>query len=268
MDRMKAAVVQMCSTEDTPANVARGLALVREAARDGATLICVPENVGFLKIGRQPDLGEPLERSAIVGPFRELARDLQVAILVGSFHRASDQPPKSHNTSVLIDASGAIHATYDKIHLFDIDIPGQVSFRESDDIVPGTQPVVATLGNTRIGLSVCYDLRFPELYRELARMGAELLTIPAAFTMQTGKDHWEVLLRARAIENQCYVLAPGQWGVHGGKRHSYGHSMIVDPWGQVVAQVSDGEGWAAAWLDPAHLAAVRRNLPCAQHRRL
>jgi len=268
MDRIKAAVIQICSTEDSEANLQRARALVRAAAADGATLICVPENVGYLKYSSKKDRGETLQSSAIVECFRELAVQSEAAILVGSFHRSGDDPERTWNTSVLLDASGAAVAVYDKIHLFDIEIPGEVSFRESDDIIAGDRPVLATIGDTTIGMSVCYDLRFPELYRQLRAQGAEILTVPAAFTLQTGKDHWEVLLRARAIENQCYLLAPGQWGAHGGKRHSYGHSMIIDPWGHVVARVSDGEGWASAWLDPQCLATIRRNLPCADHRRL
>ena len=268
MDRIKAAVIQICSTEDTTANLDRAEALTRAAAADGATLLCVPENVGYLKFTSRHDPGEALEESAIVGRFRRLAVELQVAVLVGSFHRRGDEARRTYNSSVLLDASGAVVALYDKIHLFDIEIPGEVSFRESDDIIAGCDTVVASIGDTCIGLSVCYDLRFPELYRSLVRQGAELLTVPAAFTLQTGKDHWEVLLRARAVENQCYVLAPGQWGAHGGSRQSYGHSMIVDPWGHVIARVSDGEGWACAWLDPERLVSVRRNLPCASHRRL
>ncbi len=268
MDRIKAAVVQVCSTEDTPANLDRAEALVRAAAADGATLICVPENVGYLKFTSRRDPGEPLASSVIVERFSQLAVECEAAILVGSFHRSGDDPMRTWNTSVLLDGSGAVVAVYDKIHLFDIEIPGQVCFRESDDIIAGTAPVLATIGDTTIGMSVCYDLRFPELYRHLAAHGAEILTVPAAFTLQTGKDHWEVLLRARAIENQCYVLAPGQWGAHGGKRHSYGHSMIIDPWGHVIARSSDGDGWASAWLEPEHLITIRRNLPCADHRRL
>jgi deaminated glutathione amidase len=270
MERIKVAVVQVCSTEDVEANLARSGALVRQAAADGATWIAGPENVGFLKVGDVRDPGEPLDSSRIVGFFRELAAELGVAILVGSFHEATEEPSqRAYNTSVLLGADGSILATYRKIHLFDIDLAGSpVAFRESDDIKPGDKPVVAKLGDTSIGLSVCYDLRFAELYRQLVGLGASVLTVPAAFTNTTGMDHWEVLLRARAIENQCYVVAPNQWGRHGGKRHSYGHSMIVDPWGHVVARVSNGEGWASAWLEPEKLASVRRNLPCAQHRRI
>lgn len=270
MDKLKVAVVQLCSTEDVDANLKRAGALVRAAALDGAQWIAVPENVGFLKIGDARDPGEPLATSKIVGAFRRLAAELKVSILVGSFHESTDDASgRAYNTSVLVDPSGAIAATYRKIHLFDIDIAGSnVSFRESDDIKPGTDPVTAKIGATTLGLTVCYDLRFPELYRKLIDQGAEVLTVPAAFTNTTGMDHWELLLRARAVENQCYVVAPNQWGKHGGRRHSYGHSMIIDPWGHVVARCSNGEGFASAWLDPEKLSSVRRNLPCAQHRRI
>ncbi|MCO4761291.1 MAG: carbon-nitrogen hydrolase family protein [Myxococcales bacterium] len=268
MQRVKVAVVQLRSTEDVTDNLRQADIQIRGAAADGARLIAVPENTGFLKTGNGVDAGEPLETSAVVTHMRALASELDVALLLGSFHKASAEPTRAYNTSVVIDRTGQIVTTYDKIHLFDIDVPGQVTFKESDDIIPGTQPVIADIEGMRLGLSICYDLRFPELYRKLAEAGAEVITVPAAFTAQTGKAHWEVLLRARAIENQCYVLAPDQWGIHGGKRHSHGDSMIIDPWGQVIARVSDGVGFACAWLDPDRLDSVRRNLPCADHRRL
>ncbi len=270
MDRIKAAVVQVCATEDVQANLNRAEELIRAAAADGATWVSVPENVGFLKTGEDRDPGEPLQSSVIVNRLRGVAADLGIALLIGSFHEATGLGDgRAYNTSLLVDATGEIAAKYRKIHLFDIDLAGSpVSFRESDDIKPGEAAVLAQLGDTRIGLTVCYDLRFPELYRELLSAGAEVLTCPAAFTNTTGHAHWEVLLRARAIENQCYVVAPNQWGRHGGRRHSYGHSMIIDPWGTVVARVSDGEGWASAWLEPDLVASVRRNLPCQQHRRI
>ena len=268
MNRIKAAVVQLSSTEDVSRNLMEAERQVRRAAADGATFITLPENTGFLKIRPQPDVGERLEDSVIVGHFRALAADLEVAILLGSFHRAVAGSRKTYNTSVAIAPDGGIIATYDKIHLFDIDVPGSVSFRESDDILPGDTPVLVDIAGLRVGLSICYDLRFPELYRALTAQGANVLTVPAAFTAQTGKAHWELLLRARAVENQCYVLAPDQWGVHGGKRHSHGDSMIIDPWGQVVARVPDQIGYACAWLDLDRLNTIRTNLPCASHRRL
>ena len=267
MQRFKAAVVQTRSTEDIEANLQQSAALVRAARADGAELICLPENVAFLRISAQVNFGEPVE-GRIVRFYADLAREIGAAILLGSYQQVSDEPHRVYNTSILLDATGQIVGKYEKIHLFDIDIPGQVSLRESDNIKPGGTPVTANVLDTCFGMTICYDLRFPELYRKLLEAGAEVLLIPAAFTLQTGKDHWEVLLRARAIENQCYVLAPGQWGHHGGTRHSYGHSMIIDPWGHVIAKVSDGEGFATAWLEPDRVATVRRNLPCQQHRRL
>lgn len=266
MQRIKVAVVQTCSTEDIERNLQRAAALVRAAAADGAQLITLPENVAFLRISATYNVGERLD-GRIIGFFADLARELGVAILVGSYQETASEGSRVYNTSVLIGPDGAVVQAYRKVHLFDIDIPGSVTFKESDRVVPGDAAVTADLFGTRFGLTICYDLRFPEHYRKLLDAGAEVLLIPAAFTLQTGKDHWEVLQRARAIENQCYVLAAGQWGHHGGPRHSYGHSMIIDPWGLVIARCSDGEGFATAWLEPELLASVRRNLPCAEHRR-
>lgn len=266
MERIKAAVVQTRSTEDIEANLRRAEELVACAAQDGAQLICLPENVAFLRIERTDNLGEPLD-GPIVERFSTLAANHGVHLLLGSFQRtAPGEAHRVHNCSVLLDAEGRVVAHYDKVHLFDIDIPGSVTFKESDHVKAGDTAVVAEALGCKVGLTICYDLRFAHLYRELVDAGAQIVTVPAAFTAQTGKDHWEVLLRARAIENQCYVLAPNQWGHHGGKRHSYGHSMIIDPWGHVIARVSDGEGWATAWLEPSKLASVRRHLPCLDHR--
>jgi len=268
MKRFKAAVVQMRSAEDVESNVERALALVRAAARDGAELVSTPENTVFLRVDPRASAPvQPLD-GPLVGAFRDAARELGIWLLLGSFPEACSTPAKAHNTSVLIGPEGAIAASYRKIHLFDVDIPGRETHLESASVEPGDMPVVADTPLARVGLSVCYDLRFPELYRELARQGAELLAIPAAFTLTTGKDHWEVLQRARAIENQCFVLSAAQWGYHGGKRLSYGNALIVDPWGTVLARCGEGEGWASAMLDGAFLEDVRRNMPCASHRRL
>lgn len=266
MQRIKVAVVQTRSTEDTPHNLQRAAELVRAAAADGAQLVCLPENVAFLRISTPDNFGEPLT-GPIVSFFAALCRELGVAILIGSYQEATEEAHRVYNTSVLLDPAGEVVQAYRKVHLFDIDIPGSVTFKESDHVLPGGDAVTGDLFGTRFGMTVCYDLRFPEMYRKLLDKGAEVLCIPAAFTLQTGKDHWEVLLRARAIENQCYVIAPGQWGHHGGARHSYGHSMIIDPWGHVIARCSDGEGFATAWIDPPYQAQVRRNLPCGSHRR-
>jgi len=263
---MKAAVVQVCGGENIDKNLARACEIIREARADGAELICLPENVAFVRIAEKRNFGETLD-GRVVTTFANLARETGAAILIGSVQQLSDEAHRVYNTSILLDAQGTIVGKYEKLHLFDIDIPGQVTYQESANVKPGDKAITADWKGTRFGMTICYDLRFPELYRKLLDQGAEVLLVPAAFTMQTGKDHWEVLLRARAIENQCYVLAPGQWGHHGGVRHSYGHSMIIDPWGHVIARCSDGEGYAAAWLDPDKLATVRRNLPCASHRK-
>ena len=267
MQRIKAAVIQTKSTEDIAHNLQRATELVRAAATDGAQFIALPENVAFLRVSTTENCGEPLD-GRIVSHFAQLAMETNAAILIGSYQETSGEVHRVYNTSVLLGPDGAIVQKYRKIHLFDIDIPGQVSFRESNHVAPGSEVVTADLLGSRWGLTICYDLRFPEQYRQLAAKNCDVLCVPAAFTLQTGKDHWEILLRARAIENQCWLLAPGQWGHHGGPRHSYGHSMIIDPWGHVVARCSDGEGFVTAWLDPEQLVSVRRNLPCQAHRRL
>jgi predicted amidohydrolase len=173
-----------------------------------------------------------------------------------------------HNSCVLLGPDGALHAVYRKIHLFDVQIPDGVTYQESKLVAPGDEPVVAETPWGGLGLSVCYDLRFPELYRALAANHARMIVVPAAFTLHTGRDHWHVLLRARAIENQAFVIAAAQWGTHEGKRQTYGHSLIVDPWGCVLADAGDGEGMALAELDMARLERVRRELPALGHRRL
>ncbi len=181
---------------------------------------------------------------------------------------ASDDPARPFNTSVLVDPRGAIAATYRKVHLFDVSLADGTSARESAASSAGSEAVTAAVNGVRIGLSICYDVRFPELYRRLVDQGARIVTVPAAFTLTTGKDHWHALLRARAIENQVYVLAPAQHGKHPRGRQTYGKSIIVDPWGEVVAQCSEGEGFAAALLDFDYQDRVRTSLPSLLHRKL
>ena len=206
--------------------------------------------------------------------FAALARRLGIHLLLGSFNERSDDEGggdrRCHNTSVLFGPDGGRLAVYRKLHLFDVDVSERARFRESATVEPGTEVVVAATPLGRLGLSICYDLRFPELYRRLVDGGAEILTVPSAFTLTTGRDHWHPLVRARAIECQSYVLAPAQWGEHasGGLRESYGHAMIVDPWGAVVAMASDGVGLALAEIDLARVRRVRRSIPVAEHRRL
>jgi predicted amidohydrolase len=265
-----AAVVQLTSTSQAERNQDEAERLIRRAARYGASLVATPENTEFLgpheqKVTRAEPLDGPVCRR-----FGGLARELGLHLLLGSFAERSPEPSRCYNTSVLFGPDGSVLAAYRKIHLFDVNVSSEVSFLESRTVVPGTEVVSKETVLGHIGMSVCYDLRFPELYRALRDQGASILTIPSAFTLTTGKDHWEPLIRARAIETQCYVLAPGQHGQHddGGLRHSWGHSMIVDPWGHVVAMASDGPGLALAELDLSRVAKVRQGIPVASHRRL
>ena len=272
-DPVLAAVVQLRSTEDVSANLDQLEALVARAARAGARLVCSPENTPYLgtpagKLATAEPAGGPVERRLAA-----LAARHGLHLLVGSLGEEpaeGEAPGRCFNTSVLFGPDGSCLARYRKLHLFDIDLPGGPRFQESAHIAPGAAVVTTPTPLGRLGLSICYDLRFPELYRALVDEGAELLAVPSAFTAQTGKDHWHVLLRARAVETQCWVLAPAQEGRHdaAGSRQSYGHSLIVDPWGVVVAECGEGPGIALAEIDRERVAAVRRALPVTSHRRL
>lgn len=268
MRRFLAAAIQMTSTEDREANLAQAMELVDRAAERGAEMVALPENVDLIgSQGVKVAAAEPLD-----GPtfelFRAKAVEKGIWLLAGTIAEVSSSPDKARNTAVLYSPDGKTAGVYRKIHLFDIDLEKGPSFRESDVVEPGEDVVVVDTELARIGMSICYDLRFPELYRALVSRGAEVLLIPSAFTMQTGKDHWEVLIRARAIENTSWVIAPAQSGHHGGKRWSYGHAMIVDPWGTVVACCPDGPGLCVAEIDPERLARVRREIPSLGHRRM
>ena len=225
----------------------------------------LPENFVFLR-----STGDPgPEAQAVDGPWvrrmAEAARRYRLTLLLGSLPERSAEAGKVHNTSVLLGPDGAVLAVYRKIHLFDIDLPGLEHLKESREVAAGQDVVVAQAPFGGLGMTICYDVRFPELYRELTRRGARVLSVPSAFTERTGKDHWEVLLRARAIENLAYVVAPAQVGVHGPGRASHGHAMIVDPWGTVLAQVADGEGIAIAELEFGRQDRLRRGLPALAH---
>ncbi len=265
-----AAAVQMTSTSDSAANVESASELVKRAARRGARFVATPENTNYLGPHTEKvRLAEPLD-----GPtcrhFSELASRCGIHLLLGSFNERSDDPERCYNTSVLFGPDGARLATYRKIHLFDVDVSASVRFSESATVKPGDEVVAVGTPLGTLGLSICYDLRFPELYLALVAAGAELLTVPSAFTATTGKDHWHALLRARAIESQCYVVAPAQSGRHDddGLRESYGHAMIVDPWGQIVAMAADGPGLAFAEIDLERVRWCRKAIPVAEHRRL
>lgn len=265
-----AAVVQMTSTSDAEANWRQAKELIEHAAALGAQLVVTPENTNFLgphdeKVRRAEPLGGPT-----CARFAHLADALDLHILLGSFNEKSDDPSRCFNTSVLFGQEGEILGVYRKIHLFDVDLSDAVRFFESATVVPGKEVTVAETPLGPLGLSICYDLRFPELYRRLVDQGAELIALPAAFTATTGKAHWEPLIRARAIETQCYLLAAAQCGRHddNGLRESHGQAMIVDPWGQIVGAVSEGPGVAIAEIDRDRVARVRRAIPVARHRRL
>jgi predicted amidohydrolase len=258
----------MTSTADVEQNLAAAERLVGEAARRGATFVGLPENFAFLR-----SEGEVVaEAQSLDGPWvrrmAELSRRLGITLLLGSLPEQIAGDVRVHNTSLLLGPDGATLASYRKIHLFDIELPGMEQLKESKAVVAGTEIVVANAGFAAVGLTICYDLRFPELYRALTRRGARILAVPSAFTERTGKAHWQVLLRARAIENLAYVVAPAQVGQHGKGRASHGHAMIVDPWGDVIAQASDGEGLAVAELDFERQDRIRRELPALHHVRL
>jgi predicted amidohydrolase len=258
----------MTSTSDVGRNLATAEALVERAAREGATLVGLPENFGFLRSEGQPVPDpQPLD-GPWVQRMARLARRLRLTLLLGSIPERLEGDTHVRNTSVLLGPDGATLAVYSKIHLFDIDLPGMEHLKESKAVRPGDKVVVADTALGSVGLSICYDLRFPELYRELARRGARILCVPAAFTERTGRAHWELLLRARAVENLAWVLAPAQAGQHGRGRASWGHALIVDPWGEVVAEVEEGEGVAVAEIDLEHQDRLRRQLPALSHTRL
>jgi len=266
-----AAVIQLCCTDDKESNWSRASALVREARRRGAALAFLPE--AFDYIGRSAKqtlaLAEPLDGPTFKA-YQRLAREENIALSLGGLHVLVPDQNRVRNTHILLDADGEILATYAKTHLFNVDLSasGGPRLKESDYVEPGTtlgQPVNTPVG--RVALGICYDLRFPEFASALAARGAHVLTYPSAFTIATGMAHWEVLLRARAVESQCYVAAAAQTGRHNEKRSSYGHSMIVDPWGAVLARCGEGEGLALAEIKADYVHSVRRSMPLDQHRR-
>jgi predicted amidohydrolase len=261
---MRAAAVQLNSTGDRSRNISAAEKLVRDAAAAGAELVALPEKWNLLAAGEEMAAGAETLDGPSLGAARGWARELGIHLLAGSISERG--PEKAFNTSVLIGPDGADLAVYRKIHLFDVEAGG-VSYRESDHEDAGTEIVTGAVGGLTAGLTVCYDLRFPELYRILAVRGARLITVPSAFTLATGRDHWEVLLRARAIENQVFVLAPNQVGETPPHYSSHGRSAIVDPWGVVLATAPDEECFIAADLDLAAQDRVRESLPSLANRR-
>ncbi|MBF0137644.1 MAG: carbon-nitrogen hydrolase family protein [Magnetococcales bacterium] len=263
-----AAVIQLCSGADRAANLERAGHLMERAAGRGAGLLVLPENFSYMGQTEADKRRhrEHLDDSPSLRFLMDFSRRRHLWIIGGSIPMLVADDDKSTSSCFVLDPEGAIQARYDKIHLFDVSLGSGEPYRESAVIRPGRTPVSVPTPFGRVGLSICYDLRFPELYRRLVGEGSTILTVPSAFTLTTGKDHWELLLRARAVENFAYVLAPNQDGVHPGGRRTYGHSLIVDPWGTVVARCPDGEGFALAELDPARVKACRDQIPCLTHR--
>jgi predicted amidohydrolase len=268
---MDVAVVQLNSQDEVGPNLARAKHWIERAAEAGAKLVALPENFGFMgEEARKRELAERLDGAfpgAMLGCLIEAATANKVWVLGGGMPEKSDDAARPYNTSVLVDPKGAVAATYRKVHLFDVTLSDGTSYRESGATSAGGEAVTTEVLGVRVGLSICYDVRFPELYRRLVDEGARVVTVPAAFTLTTGKDHWHALLRARAIENQVYVLAPAQHGKHPRGRFTYGKSVVIDPWGEVIAQASEGEGLALAHLDFEYQDRVRTSLPSLLHRK-
>ncbi len=265
--RITVACVQNCAGANLEDNIAEAFDLARQARGAGADLVCLPEffsclakSGGTLSVGALPECEHPALPACSA-----LAGELGVWMLIGSL-AIDNGAGRVRNRSYLIDATGAIVSRYDKIHLFDVDLPGGERFRESDVFEPGCEAVVAPTPWGLLGLTVCYDLRFAALYRALAQAGARFLSVPAAFTKTTGEAHWHLLLRARAVETGCFVFAPCQYGVHG-EAATYGHSLIVDPWGRVLADAGEGPGYAIAEFDPGLVEDVRSMIPALRHDR-
>ena len=264
-----AAMVQMCTAMLPEHSLAQGTKLIRQAAADGADYVLTPEVSNMIQSNRKA-MFEHLaaeEDDPSLKAYRALATELKIHLHIGSLAlRAS--PERAVNRSFLIGPDGMVIASYDKIHMFDIDLPGGESYRKSANYQPGETAVIADLPWGRIGLTICYDLRFPALYRALAEAGASFLTVPSAFTVRTGEAHWHTLLRARAIENGCFVFAAAQAGTHESKRQSYGHSLIIDPWGVILAEGGATEtGVFMARIDPAKVETARKTVPSLQHGR-
>lgn len=268
MDTFTIALIQNCAGPEVAANIAETLAMSREAADQSASLICLPEYFSALS-SQGPRLtmaGFDEAAHPALSAFSDLARERAVWVLLGSLPITAVSG-KIHNRSYLIDLSGEVVRHYDKIHLFDVDLPGGERYRESATIEPGGEAVIAELPWGRLGMTICYDLRFPHLYRTLAQAGTDFLAVPAAFTRTSGEAHWHELNRARAIENGAYVFAPCQCGEHAGGSRTYGHSLVVDPWGRVLADGGEDPGIVMCEIDPSQVAEARAMIPSLRHDR-
>jgi deaminated glutathione amidase len=274
-DAFTASCIQFTSARDYEPNIRVVSDLVRRARDGGADFVMTPENTGLTEpIGKlRREKARDEANHPVLAALREVAQEAGVWLLIGSLAVDLSREPgtagesRLANRSYLVDPRGAVVARYDKIHMFDVDLAGGESYRESNAFRPGGRAVLAETPWGALGMTVCYDLRFPHLYRALAQAGADFLAIPSAFTVPTGKAHWHVLMRARAIENGCFVFAPAQWGEHAEGRRTYGHSLIVDPWGEVLADAGEGVGIVSARIDVPAIAKARRMVPSLQHDR-
>ncbi len=258
------ACVQINAGDDMAANVASATELIISARREGADFIGVPENVSMMVYGSKQIRGNSYSESnhPALGSFRDLAAKTGAWLLIGSLTiQTGEEDGRVANRSFVLDASGEVVSRYDKIHMFDVDLPNGESYRESKNFRPGCEAVIANTEFGVVGLTICYDLRFAHLYRSLAHAGAHLLAVPAAFTRVTGEAHWHTLLRARAIETGCFVVAPAQCGVHPGARETYGHSLVISPWGEVLAAAGEEPGFIIAQIDPAACYKARAMVP-------
>ena len=256
------ACVQTSSTDDMAADLAVATRLVHESADQGADFIALPEVFSLIQPDRSKLVADAIseEDHPALAASRDMAKETGVWILAGSLSVLADEQRVS-NRSLLLNPNGEIVGRYDKIHMFDVDLGEGETYRESDTYRPGADTCIAPLPWGNLGMTVCYDLRFPQLYRSLAQAGADFLSVPSAFTRPTGQAHWSVLLRARAIETGCFVFAPAQCGDHGGGRRTYGHSLIVDPWGEIIAEAGEEIGITIADIDPGKVAEARASIP-------
>jgi len=263
-----AALVTMRSALLPETSLAQGVELIREAAKQGADYVLTPEVSNIMQENRKAlfELLATEDDDKSLKAYRELAKELKIHLHIGSLALRAT-PERAVNRSFLIAPDGTILATYDKIHMFDIDLPDGETYRESANYQAGETAVISDLPWGRIGLTICYDVRFPALYRALAEAGASFITVPAAFTKKTGEAHWHTLLKARAIENSCFIFAAAQGGKHENKRETFGHSLIIDPWGEILAESGIEPGVVLAKIDPARVVDVRKSIPSLQHGR-
>jgi len=262
--RMQVSCIQMCSGHDIESNLSKVENFLKEVAEKGSKLVLLPETFSFIAQDSQEKIKNAEKTHVILEFLSQQAKQYQLWIIAGSTLCPAEHGDKLYNRCPIFAPDGTQHSSYDKMHLFDADL-GTESWQESESIEAGREPVSVTIDSDwKAGISICYDLRFPELYRHYSAQGCNILTVAAAFTVPTGKAHWETLLRARAIENQCYVLASAQYGKHRDSRETYGHSMMIDPWGTIIAELPDGEGIITAELDLSYLQHIRAALPVLQ----